>query len=61
LEEAGGAPDQVALPASSDFPEAIAAVRRLYDHFGFDTVDDSPLRESWRTRPGQPAWRAGAA
>ncbi|MGJ6969187.1 hypothetical protein ACSDR0_45585 [Streptosporangium sp. G11] len=29
---------------------------RLYDHFGFDTVDNSPLSESWRTAPGQPAW-----
>ncbi|MET9302213.1 hypothetical protein ABZX66_23115 [Micromonospora aurantiaca] len=29
---------------------------RLYDRFGFDTVDNSPLSESWRTGPGQPAW-----
>jgi predicted dinucleotide-binding enzyme len=50
------APDRVALSASSDFPEAIEVVRRLYDQFGFDLVDNSPLSESWRTRPGQPAW-----
>ncbi|WP_329081026.1 MULTISPECIES: hypothetical protein [unclassified Streptosporangium] len=31
---------------------------RLYDRFGFDTVDNSPLRESWRSTPGQPAWDA---
>jgi 8-hydroxy-5-deazaflavin:NADPH oxidoreductase len=52
-----GALDRLALSASSDFPEAVEIVRRLYDQFGFDTVDNSPLRESWRTRPGQPAWK----
>lgn len=31
---------------------------RLYDQFGFDTVDNSPLSESWRSGPGQPAWTA---
>lgn len=30
---------------------------RLYDQFGFDTVDHSPLSESWRSAPGQPAWK----
>lgn len=55
-----GAPDRLALTASSDFPEAVAIVARLYDQFGFDTVDNSPLRESWRTRPGQPAWKQSA-
>ncbi len=53
-------PDRLALSASSDFPEAIAVVARLYDQFGFDTVDNSPLRESWRSRPGQPAWKQSA-
>jgi predicted dinucleotide-binding enzyme len=52
-----GSPDRLALSASSDFPEALEVVRRLYDEFGFDTVDNSPLAESWRTRPGQPAWK----
>jgi len=51
------APDRLALAASSDFPEGLEVVRRLYDQFGFDTVDNSPLSESWRTRPGQPAWK----
>jgi hypothetical protein len=55
-----GSPDRIALSASSDFPEAVAVVARLYDQFGFDTVDNSPLRESWRTRPGQPAWKQSA-
>lgn len=52
-----GAPDRVALATSSDFPEAVELVARLYDQFGFDTVDNSPLCESWRSAPGQPAWR----
>ncbi|MGW0435355.1 NADPH-dependent F420 reductase [Micromonospora sp. NPDC003197] len=51
-----GAPDRLALSVSSNFPEAVALVRRLYDQFGFDTVDNSPLSESWRSGPGTPAW-----
>lgn len=31
---------------------------RLYDEFGFDTVDTSPPSESWRSGPGQPLWKA---
>lgn len=53
-----GTPNRHALSVSSDFPEAVALVTRLYDQFGFDTVDNSPLRESWRSAPGQPAWHA---
>ncbi|KQY32103.1 NADP oxidoreductase [Nocardia sp. Root136] len=53
-----GTPGRLALSASSDFPEAIEFVTRLYDQFGFDTVDNSPLSESWRSGPGQPAWVA---
>ena len=52
-----GSADRLALSASSDCPEAVAIVTKLYDEFGFDTVDNSPLSESWRTRPGQPAWK----
>ncbi|MFY1653833.1 NADPH-dependent F420 reductase [Solwaraspora sp. WMMB762] len=51
-----GAPDRLALSVSSDFPDAVALVTRLYDQFGFDTVDNSPLSESWRSGPGQPVW-----
>lgn len=47
-----------ALSVSSNSPEAVALVTRLYDQFGFDTVDNSPLSESWRSGPGQPAWNA---
>lgn len=52
-----GSPERLALSASSDCPEAIEFVTRLYDQFGFDTVDNSPLSESWRSAPGQPAWK----
>lgn len=55
-----GSHERLALSVSSDFPEAVAIVQRLYDQFGFDTVDNSPLSESWRTRPGQPAWKQSA-
>ncbi|MEW2473812.1 NADPH-dependent F420 reductase [Micromonospora gifhornensis] len=51
-----GAPDRLALSVSSNHPDAVELVTRLYDQFGFDTVDNSPLSESWRTEPGQPAW-----
>jgi predicted dinucleotide-binding enzyme len=53
-----GTPGRHALSVSSDFPEAVELVTRLYDEFGFDTVDNSPLSESWRSGPGQPAWNA---
>ena len=53
-----GTPGRHALSVSSDYPEAVALVTRLYDQFGFDTADNSPLSESWRSGPGQPAWHA---
>ncbi|MGE7994205.1 NADPH-dependent F420 reductase [Pseudomonas sp. NPDC089554] len=52
-----GSPERLALSVSSDYPEAVALVTRLYDQFGFDAVDHSPLSESWRNAPGQPAWK----
>lgn len=54
---AKGSPERLALALSSDFPEAAERVAQLYDQFGFDAVDHSPLSESWRNAPGQPAWR----
>lgn len=51
-----GTPGRHALSVSSDYPEAVELVTRLYDEFGFDAVDNSPLSESWRSGPGQPAW-----
>jgi predicted dinucleotide-binding enzyme len=47
-----------ALSVSSNYPGAVQLVTRLYDQFGFDMVDNSPLSESWRSGPGQPAWIA---
>lgn len=55
-----GSKDRHALSVSSNYPEAVELVRDLYDRFGFDTVDNSPLSESWRSGPGQPAWHAHA-
>lgn len=52
------APRRWALSTSSDFPEAAQLVARLYDEFGFDAVDNSPLSQAWRSAPGQPAWKA---
>jgi predicted dinucleotide-binding enzyme len=52
-----GLPGRLALSASSNFPDAIKLVTQLYDQFGFDTVDNSPLSESWRSAPGQLAWK----
>ncbi len=46
-----------ALAVCSDHPEAVELVTRLYDQFGFDTVDNSPLSESWRSAPNTPMWR----
>jgi predicted dinucleotide-binding enzyme len=36
---------RLALAASSSFQDAVEFVTRLYDEFGFDTVDNSPLNE----------------
>ncbi len=58
LARSAGTPGRHALTVSSDHPEAVELVSGLYDEFGFDTVDNSPLSESWRTEPGQPAWHA---
>jgi predicted dinucleotide-binding enzyme len=49
-------PERVALAVSSDHPDAVELVTALYDQFGFDTVDNSPLSESWRSGPGTPVW-----
>ncbi|OTP76496.1 putative dinucleotide-binding enzyme [Caballeronia sordidicola] len=56
--EPTGTLDRHALSVSSNYPAAVELVTRLYDQFGFDTVDNSPLSESWRSGPGQPAWLA---
>jgi predicted dinucleotide-binding enzyme len=51
-----GTPNRRALATASDFPEAAVLVTRLYDEFGFDTVNMGPLSESWRTERDRPAY-----
>lgn len=58
LARPAGAPDRTALIVSSDYPDAVELVTQFYDRLGFDTVDNSPLRESWRSAPGTPMWAA---
>jgi predicted dinucleotide-binding enzyme len=51
-----GDPRRRALATASDFPEASALVAKLYDQFGFDTVNIGPLSESWRVERDRPAY-----
>jgi len=56
LARPAGAPDRKALIVSSDHREAVELVTGLYDDLGFDSVDNSPLSESWRSAPGTLVW-----
>lgn len=56
-----GSPDRIALTVSSDYPEAVRLVTKLYDQFGYDTVENGPLSESWRSGPGTPVWHQSLA
>lgn len=51
-----GTPGRRALAISSDSPEAAEFATRFYDELGFDTVDVSPLSESWRVERDRPAY-----
>ncbi|CAL4861098.1 NAD(P)-binding domain-containing protein [Microbacterium sp. MM2322] len=51
-----GAPGRRALATSSDSDDAIVFITKLYDDFGFDTVNVGPLDESWRVERDQPAY-----
>jgi predicted dinucleotide-binding enzyme len=51
-----GTPDRRALATPSELPEASALVGRRYDEFGFDTVDNGALAESWRVERDRPAY-----
>jgi 8-hydroxy-5-deazaflavin:NADPH oxidoreductase len=51
-----GDPKRRALALAGDDPSAKALVARLYNEFGFDTVDLGGLDQSWRVDPGQPAF-----
>ncbi len=49
-------PKRRALATASDDDEAAAFVTKLYDEFGFDTVNIGPLSESWRVERDRPAY-----
>ncbi|MET4096176.1 NAD(P)-binding domain-containing protein [Arthrobacter sp. UYCu712] len=51
-----GTPNRRALATASDYPEASELVKKLYDEFGFDTVNIGPLSESWRAERDRPAY-----
>ncbi|UKA70680.1 NADPH-dependent F420 reductase [Arthrobacter sp. FW306-06-A] len=53
-----GTENRRALATASDYPEAAELVTRLYDEFGFDTVNVGPLSESWRVERDRPAYVA---
>jgi predicted dinucleotide-binding enzyme len=50
-----GTPGRRALATASDHADAVAWVTNFYDELGFDTVDTSPLSESWRVERDRPA------
>jgi predicted dinucleotide-binding enzyme len=51
-----GTENRRALATASDYPEAAELVTRLYDEFGFDTVNAGRLSESWRVERDRPAY-----
>jgi len=51
-----GSENRRALATASDYPDAAELVTRLYDEFGFDTVNVGPLSESWRVERDRPAY-----
>lgn len=51
-----GTPGRRALATASDDSDATALVTRVYDEFGYDTVNIGPLADSWRVERDQPAY-----
>lgn len=51
-----GTPNRRALVIAGDDAGAKAAVTRLLDQFGFDTVDAGPLAEGWRIQRDTPGY-----
>jgi predicted dinucleotide-binding enzyme len=51
-----GAKNRRALVIAGDDTEAKAAVTKLLDEFGFDTVDAGPLKEGWRIQRDTPGY-----
>ena len=51
-----GTANRRALVIAGNDAEAKATITRLFDQFGFDTVDAGPLSESWRIEPDTPGY-----
>jgi predicted dinucleotide-binding enzyme len=51
-----GTKNRRALVIAGDDRDAKAAVTRLLDQFGFDTVDAGPLKEGWRIQRDTPGY-----
>ena len=51
-----GTPDRRALAISGDDPAALSVVAALFDELGYDTVEVTPLSESWRFERDRPAY-----
>jgi predicted dinucleotide-binding enzyme len=51
-----GTPNRRALATASNYAEASQLAAKLYDEFGFDTVNIGPLSESWRVERDRPAY-----
>ncbi|WP_300000419.1 NAD(P)-binding domain-containing protein [uncultured Cedecea sp.] len=51
-----GDPQRRALPLAGDDLETKERVRRLYDEFGFDSLDAGSLSEGWRFERGMPSY-----
>lgn len=51
-----GTPGRRALATSSNFDDAAAFATKVYEEFGYDTVNVGPLSESWRVERDQPAY-----
>ena len=45
-----------ALATASDSDEGVALITRIYDEFGFDTVNIGPLTDSWRIERDTPGY-----
>lgn len=51
-----GTPNRRALATASDTDAGAQFITRLYDAFGYDTVNIGPLAESWRVERDRPAY-----
>ena len=51
-----GSENRRALATASNHEDAAALVAKLYDEFGFDTVNIGSLAESWRVERDRPAY-----